>query len=384
MRALCWEGAGELAVRQVPDPELRNAGDMIVRVRRSATCGADLPLLSGRTPFLTAGDVLGHEFLGEVVEVGPDVRGHRPGDRVVVCAAVACGACWYCRQGLYASCDNGSAAADRAEAAWGQPTGGCFGHPAALGGFAGSHAEYARVPYADTGAFRVPEPLSDDRAVFASDAAPSGWMGAELGGVRPGDVVAVWGAGAVGQLTAQAARLRGADRVIVIDRHPERLDMAERHAGAETLHFEHTDVPAELRERSGGRGPDVCVEAVGADAEPGRSLADRFGVGRAERPIAVREAVHACRKGGTVVVLGTFAGFVDTFPLGAVMQKGLTLHGARQHGQRYIPRLLNMMARDQLATEHLATHRLPLEQGPGGYALFRDRADGCVRTVFAP
>ncbi|SCF44341.1 zinc-dependent alcohol dehydrogenase [Micromonospora mirobrigensis] len=387
MRALCWEGAGALAVREVPDPELRNAADMIVRVRRSATCGADLPLLAGRTPFLAAGDVLGHEFLGEVVEVGPEVREHRPGDRVVVCAAVSCGSCWYCRQGLYASCDNGSTMPARAEAAWGQPTGGCYGHPSALGGFAGSHAEYARVPYADVGAFTVPEPLDDHRAVFASDAAPTGWMGAELGGVRPGDVVAVWGAGAVGQLTAQAARLRGAARVIVIDRHPERLLMAELHAGAETLHFERTDVPAELRERSGGRGPDVCVEAVGTepDGAATRSLADRLGdVGRAERPLAVREAVHSCRKGGTVVVLGTFSGFVDTFPLGSVMQKGLTLHGARQHGQRYIPMLLRLMARDQLTTEHLATHRLPLEQGPAGYELFRDRADGCVRTVFAP
>ncbi|SCG39514.1 zinc-dependent alcohol dehydrogenase [Micromonospora halophytica] len=389
MRALCWEGANSLAVRQVPDPELRNAHDMIVRVRRSATCGADLPLLAGRSPFLAAGDVLGHEFLGEVTEVGPQVRRHRVGDRVVVCAAVACGSCWYCRQGLYSCCDNGGASTAAAEAAWGQPTGGCYGHPRATGGFAGSHAEYVRVPYADVGAFTVPETVSDDRAVFASDAAPAGWMGAELGEVGPGDVVAVWGAGAVGQLTAQAATLLGADRVIVIDRHPDRLRMAEAHTGAETLNFELTDVPAELRERSGGRGPDVCVEAVGAADGGGRpaSLAERF-TGRrdgpVEDPLAVREAVHACRKGGTVFVSGTFTGFVDTFPLGAVMNKGLTLRSARQHGQRWIPMLLDRMARDELRTEHLATHRLPLDQGPAGYALFRDRADGCVRAVFTP
>ncbi|KWV31755.1 alcohol dehydrogenase catalytic domain-containing protein [Micromonospora rifamycinica] len=388
MRALCWEGADRLAVREVPDPELRNAHDMIVRVRRSATCGADLPLLAGRVPGLAAGDVLGHEFLGEVAEVGPAVRRHHVGDRVVVCAAVACGNCWYCRQRLYSCCDNGTTTGTATEAAWGQPTGGCYGHPRAAGGFAGGHAEYVRVPYADVGAFAVPDPISDDRAVFASDAAPAGWMGAELGAVRPGDVVAVWGAGAVGQLTAQAATALGADRVIVIDRYPDRLRMAERHAGAETLHYEHTDVPAELRERSGGRGPDVCVEAAGVADGGGRpvSLADRF-TGRGgpvEDPLAVREAVHACRKGGTVFVSGSFSGFVDSFPLGAVMHKGLTLRSARQHGQRWIPMLLERMARDELRTEHLATHRFGLDQGQAGYALFRDRADGCVRAVFTP
>ncbi|MFJ8578432.1 zinc-dependent alcohol dehydrogenase [Micromonospora sp. NPDC093277] len=383
MRALCWEGTDALAVRQVPDPELRNAQDMIVRVRRSATCGADLPLLAGRIPYLAAGDVLGHEFVGEVVELGPEVRRHRVADRVVVCAGIACGACWFCRQGLFACCDNGTPAAAAAESAWGQPTAGCYGHPGPLGGFAGSHAEYVRVPYADVGAFTVPDEVSDDRAVFASDAAPTGWLGTELGEVTPGDVVAVWGAGAVGQLTAGAALLRGADRVIVVDGHDDRLRMVEQHVGAEPLDYRSVDVPAELRERSGGRGPDVCVEAVGMAAEPPGLLAGRFG-GGADRPLAVREAVHACRKGGTVVVLGTWTGFVDTFPLGAVMNKGLTVRSARQHGQRWIPMLLERMARDELRTEHLATHHLPLERGPEGYALFRDRADGCVRAVFSP
>ncbi|RKN51021.1 zinc-dependent alcohol dehydrogenase [Micromonospora endolithica] len=385
MRALCWVGADTLEVRQVPDPELRNGHDAVVRVRRSATCGGDLPLLAGRVPDLSVGDVLGHEFLGEVVEVGPEVRGHRVGDRVVVCAGVACGACWYCRRDLPACCDNGSLDPEAAETAWGHPVGGSFGRPRASGGFAGSHAEYVRVPYADVGAFTVPEAVGDDRALFASDAAPAGWMGADLGGVRPGDVVAVWGAGAVGQLTARAATLLGAERVIVVDRYPDRLRMAERHAGAETIDYRHVDVPAELRERTGGRGPDVCVEAVGVGCDGGspRSLADRF-TGRAERPTAVREAVHACRKGGTVFVLGEFTGFVDAFPLGAVTAKGLTVRGARQHGQRYIPMLLERMASGELRTEHLATHELPLEQGARGYALFRDRADGCVRSVLVP
>jgi threonine dehydrogenase-like Zn-dependent dehydrogenase len=380
VRALCWAGADQLAVRQVPDPELRNARDMIVRVRRSATCGADLLLLAGRIPHLTVGDVLGHEFLGEVVEVGPEVRRHRVADRVVVCSTVACGACWFCRQGLFGSCDNGTAGPVHSEP-WGEPTGGCYGHPARLGGFAGSHAEYVRVPYADVGAFTVPDSVSDDRGVFAADAAPTGWLGAELGEVRPGDVVAVWGAGAVGQLTAGAALARGAHRVVVVDDDEQRLRMVERHVGAEPLNYRHMDVPAELRERSGGRGPDVCVEAVGMAAEPPGLLGR---LGGAERPLALREAVHACRKGGTVVVLGTWPGFVDAFPLGALLDKGLTVRSARQHGQRWIPTLLDRMARDELRTEHLATHRLPLERGADGYALFRARADGCVRAVFAP
>ncbi|MBM0233711.1 alcohol dehydrogenase catalytic domain-containing protein [Micromonospora sp. STR1_7] len=382
MRALCWVGAGELAVREVPDPELRNERDVIVRVRRSATCGADLPLLAGRDPLLRSGDVLGAEFLGEVVEAGPRVRRHRAGDRVVVGAAVACGGCRYCRAGLHACCDNGSTDPASADADWGRSDVGCFGRPRAAGGFAGGHAEYVRVPYADVSAVRVPDVVGDDRALFAADAAPTGWLAAELGAVRPGDVVAVWGAGAVGQLTARAAVLRGCARVVVVDRHEERLRMVERHAGAEPLHYGRTDVSAELRDRSGGRGADVCVVAAGEP--PARSMADRFGARVSDRPDALREAVHACRKGGTVVVLGGTDGFVDAFPLGALTDKRLALRGARRPDLRDVPMLLDRMARDELRTEHLATHRLPLEDAPLGYALFRDRADGCVRAVFTP
>ncbi|BCL13230.1 alcohol dehydrogenase catalytic domain-containing protein [Micromonospora sagamiensis] len=379
MRALCWQG-DRLAVAEVPDPELRNGHDAIVRVRRSAACGTDLHLIDGGG--LAPGDVLGHEFLGEVVEVGPRVRRHRVGDRVVVASVVACGRCRYCRQGRHSCCDNGSVDPVAGELAWGQAPAGCYGHPSADGGFPGSHAEYVRVPYADVGAFTVPDGVPDERAVFASDAAPAGWTGVDVGGVRPGDVVAVWGAGAVGQLVARAAVLRGAARVVVIDRYDERLRMVERHTGAETVHYHRADVTAELRERSGGRGPDVCVEAAGA-VDGSRSLAERLR--RAPRtPLALREAVHACRKGGTVVVLGDVTGFVDTFPVGAVVQKELTVRGARPHGPRHIPELLDRMARDELRTEHLATHRFPLAEGAAGYALFRERADGCVRVVFTP
>jgi threonine dehydrogenase-like Zn-dependent dehydrogenase len=387
--ALCWVGVDEVAVEQVPDPGIRNAQDAIVKVRQSVTCGSDLHLLGGHVPFMQAGDVLGHEFLGEVVEVGRDVRKHSAGDRVVVCSFIACGRCWYCQHGLFSCCDNGNTSPGITELAWGYAPGGCFGYSHALGGFAGSHAEYIRVPYADQGAFRVPDGVSDDRALFASDAAPTGWMGADLGGVRPGDVVAVWGAGAVGQLAARAATLLGAERVIVIDRYGYRLEMAERHVGVETIDYRSTDVGAELRERSGGRGPDVCIEAVGLEAEDtgARFLYDQVRQQlriEADRPVAVREAIHACRKGGNVFVLGMFTGFVDKFPLGAVINKGLTIRGAQQHGQRYIPMLLERMERGELKTEHLATHRLPLDRAPEGYAMFQKKEDGCVRAVFEP
>jgi threonine dehydrogenase-like Zn-dependent dehydrogenase len=258
-----------------------------------------------------------------------------------------------------------------------------------MGGFAGSHAEYIRVPFADVGAFKVPDEVSDERAVFASDSASTGWMGADLGGVKPGDVVAVWGAGAVGQMAARAALLLGAERVICIDRFDYRLAMAETYVGAETLNYERTDVGAELLERSGGRGPDVCIEAVGMEAHtPGAQHA--YDVVKqqlrleTDRPAAVREAIHHCRKGGSVFILGVFAGTVDKFPLGAVMNKGLTVRSAQMHGQRYIPMLLQRMARDELRTEHLATHTMPLDAGPEGYRMFKEKLDGCVRAVFTP
>jgi threonine dehydrogenase-like Zn-dependent dehydrogenase len=385
MRALCWQGPDEVSVERLPDPQIVNAQDAIVRVRQSMTCGSDLHLIGGRFPGMRAGDVLGHESLGEVVEVGPEVRRHAVGDRVVVCSVIACGRCWYCRQGLFSCCDNSNTDPETAELAWGAVPAGCFGSSHALGGFAGSHAEYLRVPYADQGAFRVPDEVTDERAVFASDSAPAGWMGADLGGVRPGDVVAIWGCGAVGQLAAWAAVTLGADRVICVDRLDDRLALVERHTGAETLNYERVDVGAELRERTGGRGPDVCIEAVGMVAEdPAAGPVHRRPRPGADQPVTVREAVYAGRKGGSVVVLGTFAGFVDAFPLGAVLNKGLTVRGARQHGQRYIPTLLDRMRRSQLRPEYLATHRLSLDDAARGYALFRDRTDGCVRVVFTP
>jgi threonine dehydrogenase-like Zn-dependent dehydrogenase len=338
---------------------------------------------------MRSGDVIGHEFLGEVVEVGSQVSRHRVGDRVVVCSFISCGRCWYCEQGLFSLCDNSNTNPGIGQMMFGYETGAVFGYSHAMGGFKGSHAEYVRVPFGDYGAFAVPDGVEDQTAVFASDAAPTGWMGADLGGVQPGDVVAVWGAGAVGQLAARAAQLLGAERVIVIDRFADRLAMAEHHLRVDTLDYTATDVGAELRALTGGRGPDVCIEAVGMEAHDTgpQYVYDQVKQQlrlHTDRPAALREAIYACRKGGSVFVLGVFGGAVDKFPLGAMMNKGLTVRGAQQHGQRYIPMLLDRMAKGELTTGHFATHLLPLDEAPRGYDLFKNKKDGCVRAVFRP
>ncbi|MBF5083463.1 zinc-dependent alcohol dehydrogenase [Quadrisphaera sp. INWT6] len=387
MKALTWRGVNEVAVEDVPEPTLLNEHDAIIEVALSATCGSDLHLLGGYIPAMRAGDVLGHEFMGTVVEVGRGVRERRVGERVVVVSFTSCGRCWYCQQGLFSLCDNGNPNPGITEALWGQAIGGCYGYSHAMGGYAGSHARYIRVPYADQGTFVVPDGVSDERALFASDAAPTGWTGADQAGVTPGDTVAVWGAGGVGQMAARAAMLRGAERVVVIDRLPNRLEQARTHIGAETLDHSRVDVPAALREMTGGRGPDVCIEAVGMEAHSKGvvHLVDQVKQQlrlQTDRPGAVREAIYACRKGGTVFTLGVFGGFVDSFPLGAVMNKALTLRGAQQHGHRYIPEILERMSRDEVRTEHLATHVMPLEEGPAGYRMFKEKEDGCVRSVF--
>ena len=390
MKALCWNGVDELSIETVPDPQLLNAQDAIVKVRLSSACGSDLHVLGGYLPTMRPGDVLGHEFMGEVVEVGSAVTRRRVGDRVVVCSFISCGRCWYCRNQLFSLCDNSNPNPMLPESLWGHAPAGCYGYSDALGGFAGSHADYIRVPYADQGMFPIPDEVDDLTALFASDAAPTAWMGAEQGGVQPGDVVAVWGAGAVGQLAARAATLLGAAEVIVIDGVQERLDQAGRQIGVELLDYRSSDVPAELRERTGGRGPDVCIEAVGMVA--GHSSPPLYGYDEfkqqrrlgTDRPLAVREAIFTCRKGGSVFVLGVFGGVVDKFPLGAIMNKGLTLRSAHQHGHRYIPMLLERMARGELSTRHLATHVMPLAKAPHGYELFKNRKDGCVRAVFEP
>ncbi len=389
MKALCWTGVNKTSVETVPDPQILNSEDIILKVRLTTTCGSDLHLLGGYIPTMRAGDVLGHEFMGEVVEVGSGVTRHKAGDRVVVCSFISCGRCWYCEHKLFSLCDNGNPNPALPEGLWGSSIGGCYGYSHALGGFAGSHADYVRVPYADQGAFTIPDGVDDMDALFASDAAPTGWTGADQIGVQPGDTVAVWGAGGVGQMAARASMLKGAERVMVIDRLPERLTQAEKIIGAETINYETDNVAAELRERTGGRGPDICIEAVGMEGDsPGpQYLYDQVKQQlrlETDRPIALREAIYNCRKGGGVFDLGVYAGLVDKFPMGAVMNKGLTLRGAQQHGHRYIPEILDLMARGEVKTSHLATHVMPLTEGPTGYRMFKNKEDGCVRAVFQP
>lgn len=389
MRALCWTGINEVAVEDVPEPAIVNDRDAIVRVRASSVCGSDLHLLDGYVPSMRAGDVIGHEFLGEVVEVGPGVRERRVGERVVVGSIIGCGGCWYCRQGQWSLCDNTNPQPGALEAVYGHCGAAIFGYSQAFGGFAGSHAEYVRVPFADHGAVPVPDGLDDLEAVFASDAVPTGWQGADLAGIRPGDVVAVWGLGGVGQMAVRAAYLQGAERVLGIDRYRERLESAARHQGAEPVDYTAVDAAAALREASGGRGPDVCIEAVGMEAHgTGLSYAyDRVKQAarlETDRITALRQCVTACRKGGTVSILGVFGGLVDKFPLGAAMNKGLVLRMGQQHPQRYVPMLLDRMAAGEIETRYLATHPMPLSQGPRGYELFKRKEDGCLRAVFDP
>jgi threonine dehydrogenase-like Zn-dependent dehydrogenase len=389
VKAVCWQGVDELTVERVPDPEILNGQDAIVKVLATTTCGSDLHLLGGYVSAMCPGDVIGHEFLGEIVETGPGVQRHRVGERVVVCSIIGCGRCWACRHDLWSLCENSNPTPELAETTWGGSTAGVFGFSHMMGGFRGSHAEFVRVPFADHNAFPVPEGVEDTSALFTSDAAPTGWMGADLGGVKPGDVVAVWGCGAVGQMAARAAMLLGAARVISIDRFPERLAMTARHVGSEVIDYTATDVLAELRERTGGRGPDVCIEAVGMEAHSlgpdqlNEQVRQRLKTDQ-ERPFAVREAIFACRPGGSVFILGVFSGMVNRFPLGAMMNKGLTVRGAQQHGHRYIPMLLDRVARGELVTSHLATHIMSLDEAPVGYDMFRDKKDGCVRVVFRP
>ncbi|WP_447646228.1 zinc-dependent alcohol dehydrogenase [Nocardioides zeae] len=388
MRALTWQGVNQLSVETVPDARIVNPHDVVLRVRRSAVCGSDLHFIGGYIPTMREGDVIGHEFVGDVVEVGPEVTGVRVGDRVVVPSFIGCGACWHCAHDEWSLCDNSHPKPELPEVALGYPTGGIYGYTHAFGGYAGSSAELVRVPYAASNCFVVPEGVTDDQAVFVSDAAPTGWMGADFADIRPGDTVAVWGCGGVGLMAQNAARIMGAGRVIGIDLLPERLALA-REIGSETVDLRSVDSLQEtLRDLTGGRGPDACIEAVGMEAQ-GRGLQGAYDKVKqavrleTDRATPLREAVMACRKGGTVAVIGVW-GLLDKFPMGAVMNKGLTLRSAQQHGQAYVPTLLEHVASGALRTDLLATHVMPLEQGPQGYAMFKDKTDGCVRAVFAP
>jgi threonine dehydrogenase-like Zn-dependent dehydrogenase len=390
VKANCWYGKKNLRVEEVPDPKILNARDAIVRVTNTAICGSDLHLYNDFIPTLEKGDVLGHEFMGEVVELGTGVQNLNVGDRVVVPFPIACGACQACATGLWSLCENSNPNAWMAEKLWGYSPAGLFGYSHLLGGYAGGQAEYARVPFADVGPLKVPESLTDEQALFLSDIFPTGFMGAEMCDLRGGEVVAVWGAGPVGQLAMASARMLGAERVIAIDRHAYRLALAlERGGATDALDYEQVDVLEALREMTGGRGPDACIDAVGMEAHAPTAM---YALDRAkqalmletDRPLALREAIQACRNGGVVSVVGVYGGLIDQFPIGAIVNRSLTLRGGQCHVHRYMKPLLERIERGEIDPSFVITHRLPLSDAPRAYEMFFGRTDGCEKVVLKP
>jgi threonine dehydrogenase-like Zn-dependent dehydrogenase len=389
MKAVCWHATEDVRVEQVPDPQILRPRDAIVRVTSTAICGSDLHLYDGYIPTMKSGDILGHEFMGEVVEVGPDVKKLRVGDRVVVPFAIGCGQCWYCQHDYWSLCDNSNPNAFMLEAFYGYSGSGLFGYSHLFGGYAGGQAEYARVPFADIGPIKVPDGLDDDQVLFLSDILPTGWEAVTRGEVREGDVVAVWGCGPVGQFVVRSAFLQGADRVIAIDRFPRRLELA-RKAGAETVEYSETDDLIEvLKETTGGRGPDVCIDAVGLEAH-GTSIdavADRLKQKvrlEMDRANVLRQVFQACGKGGRVSVIGVYGGFIDKFPFGAIFGKGLTVRAGQCNVQAFMRPLLERIERGEIDPTEIITHRLPLDDAPRAYQIFRDKMDECVKVVLKP
>jgi threonine dehydrogenase-like Zn-dependent dehydrogenase len=389
MRATCWLGKKHVEVRNVPDPGIVNPRDAVVRITSTAICGSDLHLYNGFVPTMQRGDVLGHEFMGEVVEVGPEVHDLKPGDRVVVPFPIACGHCNMCEKELFSLCENSNPNAWMAAKLWGFSPCGIFGYSHMLGGYPGGQAEFARVPFADVGPLKVPESLSDEQALFLSDILPTGYMAAEQCGIEPGDIVAVWGCGPVGQFAIVSAYLLGAERVIAIDRVPYRLQVARERAGAETLNYEEVNVYEALQEMTGGRGPDACIDAVGMEAHaPGLygayDRAKQAAMMETDRPIVLREAIMCCRTGGTVSVAGVYGGFIDKFPIGAFMNKALTLKTGQTHVHRYMRPLLDRIERGEIDPTFIVTHRRPLDAAPEMYDTFMHKQDECLKVVLKP
>jgi threonine dehydrogenase-like Zn-dependent dehydrogenase len=389
MKAACWMGTRDVRVESVPDPQILNSRDAIVRVTNTAICGSDLHLYNGFIPSMRKGDVVGHEFMGEVVEVGKDVRNLARGDRVVVPFPIACGQCEQCRREMFSLCENSNPNAWMAEKLWGYSPCGIFGYSHMLGGYAGGQSEYARVPFADVGPIKVPDELDDEQVLFLSDIFPTGFMAADMCGIEPGDVIAVWGCGPVGQFAIKSAYMLGAERVIAIDRFDYRLRIAHDHAGAETLNYEEVDVPEALRELTGGRGPDHCIDAVGMEGHaPGLAFAyDKVKTNlflETDRPIALRQAILACRSGGTVSVAGVYGGFVDKFPMGAVVNRALTIRSGQCHVHRYLRPLLERIRQGDIDPRFIITHRLPLDEAPAGYDMFFRKEHECLKVVLKP
>ncbi len=388
MKALCWHGKYDVRVENVPDPILLNPKDAIIKVTSTAICGSDLHLYDGIIPTLEKGDILGHEFMGTVVEVGSEVKNLQPDDRVVVPFTISCGSCDYCKEELWSLCDNTNPNAWMAEGLYGYSSAGFFGYTHLFGGYAGGQAEYVRVPFADVGPMKVPGSLSDEQVLFLSDIFPTGYMAAQNADIKPGDVIAIWGAGPVGQFAARSAFLLGAERVIVIDDVPERLEMA-RQSGAETIDFRGTDVVETLKEMTGGRGPDACIDAVGLEAHGTTmdAIYDRVKKVTSmetDMPHALREAIQACRKGGSVSIPGVYGGFIDKFPIGAVFSKCLKLNTGQTHVQKYMKPLLEHIEKGEIDPSFVVTHTMSLDEAPTAYKIFKEKKDNCIKVVLKP
>jgi threonine dehydrogenase-like Zn-dependent dehydrogenase len=389
MKANCWEGKRKMSVEDVPDPKILNSRDAIVRITSTAICGSDLHLYNGFVPTMEAGDIVGHEFMGEVMEVGPGVRNLKTGYRVVVPFPISCGSCFFCQKQMYSLCENSNPNAWMAEQMWGHSPCGIFGYSHLLGGFAGGQAEYARVPFADVGPLKIENGFTDEQVLFLSDIFPTGYMAAEACNIQPGDTIAVWGCGPVGQFAIKSAFLLGAEQVIAIDRFPERLRMAREASGAQTINYEEADVLESLREITGGRGPDSCIDCVGMEAHtPGIQYAyDRAKQAlmlETGRPIALRQAIMACRNGGTVSIAGVYGGFLDKLPMGSLMNRSIAIKTGQTHVHRYLKPLLERIANGDIDPSFVVTHRLPLEEAPRAYDMFLNKQDECIKVVLKP
>ena len=388
MKALCWFGKNDVRVEEVPEPKILNPRDAIIKITRTAICGSDLHLYDGFIPSMKAGDILGHEFMGEVVEVGDGVNNLKVGDRVVVPFPIACGSCFFCRRGLWSACDNTNPNAWMQEKVYGFSGAGIFGYSHMMGGYAGGQAEFVRVPYADIGPVKIPDGLDDEQVLFLGDIFPTGYMAAENCDIQPGDTVAVWGCGPVGQFAIRSAFLLGAERVIAVDIVPERLRMAEA-GGAQTLDFDDVDIFDKLKEMTGGVGPDSCIDAVGLESH-GKTIDAVYDRVKAamflgtDRPHALREAINSCRKGGTVSIPGVYGGFLDKVPFGAAFSKGLTLKMGQTHVHKYLRPLLELIEREQIDPSFVITHRMRLADAPDGYATFKQKQDNCIKIVLKP
>jgi len=389
MRAVCWRGKKRVAVEEVPDPTIINNRDCIVRVTSTAICGSDLHLYDGFIPTMRGGDILGHEFMGEVVAIGRGVQKVRVGDRVAVPFNIACGGCFFCQSALWSLCDNSNPNAKIAETMYGYSGSGLFGYSHMYGGFAGGQAEYVRVPFADVGALKIPDHLPDEKALFLTDIFPTGYMAAENCDIKPGDTVAVWGCGPVGLFAIKSAYLIGAARVIAIDFVPGRLAKARDQCNAVPVNSEQVDVLEALNDLTAGRGPDACVDAVGLEPH-GTTLGALYDRAKAtlfmatDRPTVLRQAILACRKGGVVSIPGVYGGLLDKVPFGAAFAKGLTLKMGQTHTHRYMRPLLDRVDRGDIDPSFVITHRFNLSDAPTAYETFLRQKDECVKVVLKP